>query len=78
MSLYVIKSIKAISKKRPTACIVFSNLGSTGFPFIFSIIININLPPSKAGIGNKLINPTFTLNKAIKLKTDQIPASDIQ
>ena len=53
--------------------IVFSSFESTGFPLIFSIMTNSNLPPSKAGSGNKLINPTLTLSKAVKLKSDQIP-----
>ena len=52
---------------------VFSNLGSTGFPFIFSIMTNNNLPPSNAGSGNKLINPTLTLNKAVNVTNCQIP-----
>ena len=47
---------------------LFSSSGFTGLPLIFSIIINKICPPSNAGIGSKLINPTLILKKAIKYK----------
>ena len=38
---------------------IVSTLGLTGVPLIFSITINKILPPSNAGKGIKLTNPTF-------------------
>ena len=43
---------------------IFSTLGLTLLPFIFSMIKNNICPPSNAGIGSKFINPTLTLIKA--------------
>ena len=48
-----------IKRINPTEWIVFSTFGLTGLPLIFSISKNNNLPPSNAGIGSKLINPTL-------------------
>lgn len=45
-----------------------STFAETGFPFIFSIAKNINFPPSRAGIGNKLNIATKTEIAAIKYK----------
>ena len=51
--------MSSINKNNPTAWNLASVSGLTGLPLIFSIIINKICPPSKAGSGNKLINPTF-------------------
>ena len=66
-------NINAISNIKNIVCIVFSTLGFTLLPFIFSIIRNKICPPSNAGIGSKLINPTFTLISASSDNTDTKP-----
>ena len=45
---------------------MFSTLELTGLPLIFSIIKNNTLPPSKAGNGKILMNPTLIERKATK------------
>ena len=73
ISLNVIYNISTISKTKNTVWIVFSTLGLTLLPFIFSIIKNNICPPSNAGIGSKLIKPTLTLINAKSDKTDIKP-----
>ena len=55
--------IKIISNIKPIVWNIFSTLGSTGLPLIFSIITNITLPPSNAGKGKILINPNKSVRK---------------
>ena len=59
MSFIVTNIIKPINKKKPIVWIKFSVSALTGLPLIFSIIKNNILPPSNAGNGIKLTNPTF-------------------
>ena len=48
-------------------------MGFTLLPLIFSIIKNNICPPSNAGIGKRLINPTLTLINASNDNTDINP-----
>ena len=66
-------SINAISRMKNIVCIVFSTLGFTLLPFIFSIIKNSMCPPSNAGIGSRFINPTLILINASNDNTDINP-----
>ena len=50
--------------------------GLIGFPRTPSIMFKTIFPPSKAGIGNKLIIPKFIDNMAIKNTTVLTPALD--
>ena len=54
------------NKINPMAWMVFSILLLIGFLLIFSIIIKKARPPSNAGSGKILINPTLILKKAVK------------
>jgi hypothetical protein len=62
----VINKDKTISIRKHVTVIDCSIFTETGLPFIFSIIKNISLPPSKAGIGNKLNMATKTAMMPMK------------
>ena len=73
ISLNVMYNINAINNIKNMVCIVFSTLGFTLLPFIFSIIRNNICPPSNAGIGSRFIKPTFILISASNDNTDTKP-----
>ena len=69
----VIKRDNAINIIKNVRVIFCSIFAETGLPFIFSINKNINFPPSKAGIGNKLKIATRTEIIPIKYRKNPIP-----
>ena len=75
ISCHVINSIKINNNINPIVWTVFSILLLIGFLLIFSIIIKKALPPSNAGSGKILINPTLILKKAIMYIKYDIPAA---
>ena len=66
MSFIVTNAINPSKIKKPIVWIKFSVSAFTGLPLIFSITKNNILPPSKAGNGIKLTNPTLSDNNASK------------
>ena len=65
MSFPLAKSSSAISKKKPTICAYSKNLSPGFLPVIISHKVNTTCPPSKAGIGNKFINPNMIDKNAV-------------
>ena len=65
ISWMVITIIRSINKASPIKLQIVSTLEFTGLPLIFSMIINKTCPPSKAGNGSILINPTLIDKNAV-------------
>ena len=60
-------------KAIPSLCVIPTKFSERGEPFIFSRVIMTAWPPSRTGIGSKLIIPNPMLIKAISIKKENKP-----